>query len=344
MLWLTIGSGRGGMEQAMQRIAARVDLGGKVTVLPPMERRSDWLRLAAHARHVVQDAQRSIPSAVLKVHTFGGSPSILVYALRRFGWINGIDHIVWIRNAMVELGAGGKYRAVIRAAAAAERCAVLTVEAQRELALHGIEAQLVPNWVEGVRRTPHARDSANRYGPIVWASRLAPAKDPFLLLRAYEKVKIPNRLIIAGSGEYAEEIARRITGSRRRQDIDLVGHVSNVERLLDRASLHVLLSRFDGNPNALLEGYRSATPTMANAVEGTRHTLGYGKYGHLLSMDPSPEEVTTAIDALISDRDTWAELSDRAAEGAAHYSWHARSSDYAWLTLAKADRDGIADG
>ncbi|MFD1513942.1 glycosyltransferase family 4 protein [Halomarina rubra] len=103
-------------------------------------------------------------------------------------------------------------------------------------------------------------------------------------------------LLIAGQGPYqyrVEERAEALPG-----DIRVLGYVSEIESLYNRADIFVHFSLLDGYPSTVLEAYASRTPVVANDAVGMREQIVDGETGYLVDLD-KPEELERCIGELL---------------------------------------------
>jgi glycosyltransferase involved in cell wall biosynthesis len=108
------------------------------------------------------------------------------------------------------------------------------------------------------------------------------------------------RLVIYGEGPERPGLERLRAESGYANRISLPGLTKDSAGALQRASLFVLPSRFEGYPNALLEALASGLPVIATACPGgTAEILANGVYGILVPPD-DVHAITAALDTMIS--------------------------------------------
>jgi glycosyltransferase involved in cell wall biosynthesis len=132
---------------------------------------------------------------------------------------------------------------------------------------------------------------------LVTVGRLAPQKDHETLLRAFAMVrrKRPARLVIFGEGpkRAAIESLRRDLGLQA--DVDLPGITDNPYAAMQRASLFVLSSRFEGLPTVLVEALACGCPVVSTACpSGPIEILDGGRFGLLVPTE-NPEALAAGI-------------------------------------------------
>lgn len=135
--------------------------------------------------------------------------------------------------------------------------------------------------------------------------RLAPPKNPFLLVEAFSR--LPRRLqdkayiTIVGDGpdrarlesivqnlHIAEHV--QLTGALPRQDV--------LERLRSRADIFVLISHWEGFPYSILEAMAAGVPSIASRVGGIPEALEQG--GGMLIDEDSLQQLVDTLALLIT--------------------------------------------
>lgn len=138
---------------------------------------------------------------------------------------------------------------------------------------------------------------------IMSLGRLTHQKGFDILIRSFAAVadKHPNwKLVIYGEGPERLALERLRAESGCEARILLPGLVKDGAEALQRASLFVLPSRFEGYPNALLEALACGLPAIATACPGgSAEILANGAHGMLVPPD-DVSAVSTALDAMLS--------------------------------------------
>lgn len=162
---------------------------------------------------------------------------------------------------------------------------------------------VVPNGVAPPTRgwRPVADDTEE----LLCIGRLVPQKDFSRALGALRLLadRRPNvRLTIAGDGEERDmlvETARAFGVDDRVDFLGMVDH-SHIPALLDRATVVVLPSRFEGMPLVALEAAWMARPVVASSVPGIEEAIVDGVTGLLVAGDDLA--LADAIGSLLDDR------------------------------------------
>jgi glycogen(starch) synthase len=162
---------------------------------------------------------------------------------------------------------------------------------------------VVPNGV--ARPARRWRPVADDNEELLCIGRLVPQKDFGRALGALRLLvdRRPNvRLTIAGDGEEREmlvETARAFGVDDRVDFLGMVDH-SHIPALIDRATVVVLPSRFEGMPLVALEAAWMARPVVASSVPGIEEAIVDGVTGLLVAGDDLA--LADAIVSLLDDR------------------------------------------
>ncbi len=101
---------------------------------------------------------------------------------------------------------------------------------------------------------------------IVAVGRLEKQKNHKLLIDAYKNIenKIGDyKLIIYGEGSLRENLKKQIKDLNLNEKVILAGEVSDIPAKIEKSSLFVLTSDFEGMPNALMEAMAMGLPCIA---------------------------------------------------------------------------------
>lgn len=164
-------------------------------------------------------------------------------------------------------------------------------------------AVIVPNGVRPFDRawTP----VSDRVDELLCLGRLAPEKNfgrAIGALRLLAEHRPGVRLTIVGDGDERESLqrtARRLGVDDRVEFVGMVDH-SRIPELLDRATLVVMPSAYEGMPLVALEAAWMARPVVAAAVPGLEGVIVDGVTGRIV--DGDDEALADAIGQLLDDR------------------------------------------
>jgi glycosyltransferase involved in cell wall biosynthesis len=145
---------------------------------------------------------------------------------------------------------------------------------------------------------------------IVWAARIAPTKDPQILVRAATKLKslgLRFRIILAGSAPhylewYGLQIRDFINQHGLRDCIETPGWVDDVPSLYRHAAIGVQTSETEGLSMTLLEQMMAGLAIVATDVGDTAIAIEHEKNG-LLIPPGDDQALIEALTRVITDRD-----------------------------------------
>jgi glycosyltransferase involved in cell wall biosynthesis len=152
-----------------------------------------------------------------------------------------------------------------------------------------------------VVRAPTPRDWSGTIN-LLTVGRIDAEKNPMLLVEAFARLEEEHpgrfRLVWAGTGLLADDVAHRAEELGVRDRIELLGHVPFGPELLERyrsAHLFVHVSLTEGLPATIVEALGSATPVVATAVGGIPSALGGGEAGVLVP----PSDLDALVAAIL---------------------------------------------
>jgi GalNAc-alpha-(1->4)-GalNAc-alpha-(1->3)-diNAcBac-PP-undecaprenol alpha-1,4-N-acetyl-D-galactosaminyltransferase len=148
----------------------------------------------------------------------------------------------------------------------------------------GCRVEVIPN---ALRALP--LPLAPREPWIVSAGRLEPVKGYDVVLAAFACVasELPAwRLVIVGEGSLLERLKQQADEIGIADRVDWLGYRNDVERVLERASVVALASRYEGFPNVLLESLGMGTAVVAtDCRSGPSEMIIEGENGLLVPVD-----------------------------------------------------------
>jgi len=156
-------------------------------------------------------------------------------------------------------------------------------------------------WEKFASRT---QDATETIGGVF---RFEPDKRPLVWIRMaarYLRRRPKARFVIVGSGqklEEARELVRRLRITRR---ILFAGTSSAVGYWYDKMDVKVLLSRFEGLPNVLIEAQQLGAPVVSTPAGGAQECFIEGVTGHILdsAVQPDLDQACDRIAALVDRR------------------------------------------
>ena len=190
---------------------------------------------------------------------------------------------------------------------------------------------VVPNPIVPVSR----RDDLREEGLVVMLGRLAPGKRVDHAIRAFLAADVPvTRMEIWGGGPERERLAALIDDLGARDRVLLAGYSDEPGTVLDRASLLVTSTAFEGQPLGVVEALLHATPVVSYDVRyGIRDVLGAG--GGVLVPAGDIDALGDTLRSLLADPERLAALRAEAPAVAAAWSPE-RSLDALTAVIAEA--------
>lgn len=176
-----------------------------------------------------------------------------------------------------------------RAFLGVERFLAPSRQAAKELAEIGVpEARVIrlANGVDCRKFSPPANESESRSRTVLFVGRLAPAKNPLAVLRAWRHVDpaLEARLLIAGDGPLDAEM-RTYAKEESLARVEFLGECSDMVEVYRQASILVQTSPSEGCSNAVLEGMACEACPIASNVSGNQDTIREGETGKLVPLD-----------------------------------------------------------
>ena len=150
-----------------------------------------------------------------------------------------------------------------------------------------VEDLNIPNGIDLEEVTPLPDGSRFDEPTLLFMGRLKKYKGIDLLLQAVARLRargVACRLLVAGKGDYGDEL-RKLTHRLDLNDrVHFVGHVSEGEKLdlLRRSWVHLLTSPKEGWGIANIEAAACGTPTVASDSPGLRDSVIDGETGFLV--------------------------------------------------------------
>lgn len=137
---------------------------------------------------------------------------------------------------------------------------------------------------------------------ILFAGRLSPEKNLDVLVEALDEVLAARpecAALLFGDGELRRDVELRIAAARSAHRMRLVGYREDLWRWMRRAAVFVSISRFEGNPNTVLEAMAVGCPLVVSDIPQHREILD--ETTALLCDPSSAADVASAIRTALGD-------------------------------------------
>ena len=160
---------------------------------------------------------------------------------------------------------------------------------------------------------------------VVFAGRLAEEKNPFVMIDALAEAFQSNNALalLCGTGPLQSSMASRIEALGVRDRIVLAGHRSDVFGLLQRATLCLAISRYEGSPNVVLEAMAAGCPLVVSDI-------------------PAYTELLDAESAMVVERDNIRDTARAIREVIEHPAAAANRAARARLRIASFTAENVA--
>ena len=135
------------------------------------------------------------------------------------------------------------------------------------------------------------RDSSTK--TVLFVGNLLPVKNPSLLLRAFAKVSVPARLVIAGKGPLRSDLEAQAATLGIANRVEFLGPqlAPQIAEQMRRADVLCMSSLNEGLPNVVIEAMASGLPVIATDVGGIHELIDAPWKGQLV---PSGDEAALA--------------------------------------------------
>lgn len=151
---------------------------------------------------------------------------------------------------------------------------------------------------------------------IINVGRLELQKNQELLIDAFNdiKEKFPDyNLCIYGEGTLEEKLKKKIKKMNLEGRVLLKGEVQKIEEKIEKASVFVLTSKYEGMPNALMEAMALGVPCVSTDCPcgGPRFLIKDGVNGILTKVNQK-EDIVMGIEKILLDEDFANQISKNA--------------------------------
>lgn len=182
---------------------------------------------------------------------------------------------------------------------------------------------------------------------ILFVGRLENRKGVMYALKAYRQLRkrgVNCRLLLAGAGPQEREV-RRYIATRRLQGVELLGRISDEDKVRYFATADVYVSPATGQESmgvVLLEALAAGVPIVCSDIHGYKGVVRRGEQA-LLVPPRDVHALTEALGRLLMDPDLRARMGASARERASQFSWEnvaAKVEDYYLFVMRRAAAQG----
>jgi phosphatidylinositol alpha-mannosyltransferase len=160
---------------------------------------------------------------------------------------------------------------------------------------------------------------------ILYIGRFETRKGAMFLLKAYRRLRregLDCRLLMIGAGPQEREV-RRYIATRRLQGVELLGRVSDQDKIRALATADVFVSPATGQESfgiVLLEAMAAGVPIVCSDIHGYKGVVRRGEQALLVPPKDS-EALAAAIATVIRDPEMRARMGASGKERAVQYGW-----------------------
>ncbi len=194
---------------------------------------------------------------------------------------------------------------------------------RREMLRRGVDRKrlvCVPNGVTAIEPIVASERLQSRRFRLGLIALMRPRKGVEVCLEAMASLKARGAdatLELIGGFEteaYQHQITELISDLELEDVVELKGFTRDVPAALRQLDVMVLPSLFgEGMPMVVLEALAAGVPVVATRVEGTPEVVRHGVEG-LLAQPRDPHSLADNIEAMIRDRNAWAQMSQAAVD------------------------------
>lgn len=152
---------------------------------------------------------------------------------------------------------------------------------------------------------------------ILCVGRLHKQKNHKKIIESYRKVVLKHpdwKLVIVGKGENRNFLEKLINEYNLKVNISLEGEVEDIENYYRQSSIFILISKYEGTANAVIEASAHGLPIIINKdAQGCLEWVENEVSGYILEDDSVPE-IETKLCSLIEDSNLRAEFGRKSLE------------------------------
>lgn len=181
-------------------------------------------------------------------------------------------------------------------------------------AIKNCKSTVIPNAINPVFIRPQYMGEKRKV--IAGAGRLNDQKNFGLLIRAFAKIatEFPEyNLIIYGKGDKEQELKSLIDSLGLQGRVELPGNIQNIAEEMEKNTMFVLSSDFEGMPNALMEAMALGLPCVSTDCPcgGPRYLIQDGVNGLLVPVGDA-DKMAEAMRKILSDSNTAGNMGEEA--------------------------------
>ena len=140
-------------------------------------------------------------------------------------------------------------------------------------------------------------------------------------IKAINKIKKLDFLWqIAGNGHLYKKLNNLVDKFKLNKKIEFLGHVNDVNELLDNANIFLIPSKWEGFGLAAVEAMHSSLPIVASDVDGLREVVSNEQTCSLLINPNDIEDIAIKLEKLIISKNLREKLGTNAYHNSLNYN------------------------
>ncbi len=171
------------------------------------------------------------------------------------------------------------------------------------------KTKVIRNGCKLYKKLNYLKNSKNKTVKIISIGSLKNSKNYFTAIKAFNKIKKNNFLWeIAGDGVLYKELIDLVNKFELNDKISFLGHVNDVDKLLDNANIFLMPSKWEGFGLAAVEAMHSSLPIIASNVDGLKEVVSNERTCSLLINPDDVEDIAMKLEQLIKSKKLREEL------------------------------------
>lgn len=179
----------------------------------------------------------------------------------------------------------------------------------------------IPNGVDLPEKLQEAERATDR---LLFVGRLTEQKSPQTLLDAFSQLQSQGNnltLQIVGDGPLRSALQQQASRLNIDQSVQFLGQRTDVPKLMQKATVFVLPSLWEGMPNVVLEAMANGLPVVCSDVDGIRDVVTDRRTG-MLTRPGDADSVMAALTELLGDATFCRKMADSAYQVVSQrFSW-----------------------
>ena len=175
------------------------------------------------------------------------------------------------------------------------------------------KTKVIRNGCKLYKKLNYLKSSKDKAVKIISIGSLKDSKNYFKAIKAINKIKKLDFLWeIAGDGIQYKELNNLVNKFELNDKISFLGHVNDVDELLDNANIFLIPSKWEGFGLAAVEAMHSSLPIIASNVEGLKEVVSNERTCSLLINPDDAEDIAMKLEQLIKSKKLREELGKNA--------------------------------